>query len=44
MFHDMVHTIKQKEWTIDIHESPGAIPLHWIAAVDTPNPKVQTIT
>ena len=44
MFHDMVHTNKQKMWTLDIHESPGAIPLHWIAAVDTPNPKVQTIT
>ena len=44
MFHYMVHTIKQKVWTIDKHESPGAIPLHWIATVDTPNPKVQTIT
>ena len=44
MFHYMVHTIKQKEWTIDIHESPAAIPLYWIAAVDTPNPKVQTVT
>ena len=44
MFHDKVHTNKQKMWTLDIHESPGAIPLHWIAAVDTPNPKVQTIT
>ena len=44
MFHNMVHTNKQKMWTFDIHESPGAIPLHWIAAVDTPNPKVQTVT
>ena len=44
MFHDKVHTNKQKMWTLDIHESPGAIPLHWIAAVDTPNPKVQTVT
>ena len=44
MFHDMVHTNKQKMWTLDIHESPGAIPLHWIATIDTPNPKVQTVT
>ena len=44
MFHDMVHTNKQKMWTLDIHESPGAIPQHWIATVDTPNPKVQTVT
>ena len=44
MFHDMVHTNKQKMWALDIHESPGAIPLYWIATVDTPNPKVQTVT
>ena len=44
MFHDMVLTNKQKMWTLDIHESQGAIPQHWIAAVDTPNLKVQTIT
>ena len=44
MFHYTVLTNKQKMWTLDIHESPGAIPLHWIAAVDTPNPKVQTVT
>ena len=44
MFHYTVLTNKQKMWTLDIHESPGAIPLNWIATVDTPNPKVQTVT